>query len=366
MLNYFRLITVLVLIASCSADEAESFSIDPENLIVDVNILNDQPGAIVIEASADHTDYFEVYPGGPKDTTLQNTSGKFEYQYESSGVFEAEIRAYGSSGRFISKIERLSIDLGDPVDTTDGYNTPLSYPDMELVWQDEFSAASLDEQNWTFEIGDGCPNLCGWGNEELQYYREDNVLVENGLLVIEARKERFSDSDYTSSRIITKDKASIRYGRVDIRAKMPDGQGIWPALWMLGQNIDEVSWPACGEIDIMEMKGGEGRENTVHGTAHWDLGGRVKAGGSLTMSRGLNESFHVYSIIWDNQSIEWLLDDQPYFELDITEDHQTEFHRPFFFIMNVAVGGDWPGNPDASTIFPTRMYVDYIRAFQEI
>ncbi len=339
---------------------------DPDNLIANVNILSDRPGAIVVEASADNTAYYTLTAGDQKDTTLEHTQGKFEYQYEYSGVYEAEIRAYGNSGRYISKTERFNIILDDSIDTTQGYSTPLSHLGMELVWHDEFSAASLDRQNWTYEIGDGCPNLCGWGNNELQYYREQNTQLKDGLLVVEARKEQFSGRGYTSSRIISKDKVSLQFGRVDIRAKMPKGQGLWPALWMLGQNIDEVSWPACGEIDIMEMVGGNNREKVVHGTAHWDFNGHVASGGSKTSDRPLSDAFHVYTIVWDEQSIKWYLDDQPYFELPVTEDHQTEFQKPFFFIMNVAVGGDWPGAPDVSTIFPTRMYVDYIRAFQEI
>jgi beta-glucanase (GH16 family) len=366
MNKYLPLLFPIFLVLACSSDDSDDMSIDPQNLVVDIEILDDSPGSVRFKASGDHVYIFELNPGDFKDTVLQDTEGNFEYRYVESGIFEAEIRAYGTSGRFISQTQRLSIDLNDPIDTTDGYSTPLSYSGMQLVWQDEFSATSLNEGNWTYEIGDGCPDLCGWGNNELQYYTDRNVRLENGLLILEARSERLGGRDYTSSRIITKDKASIRYGRVDIRAKLPEGQGIWPAFWMLGQSFDDVGWPACGEIDIMEMKGGQGRENTVHGTAHWDLDGRVQAGDTLMISEGLNESFHVYSIIWNDQEIEWFLDDQSYFKLDITEDHQTEFHRPFFFIINIAVGGTFSGNPDATTRFPTSMYVDYIRAFQEI
>jgi beta-glucanase (GH16 family) len=172
---------------------------------------------------------------------------------------------------------------------------------------------------------------------------------------------------YTSSRMITKGKQSFLYGRVDIRAKLPYGQGIWPALWMLGENFSSVGWPKCGEIDIMEMIGGSNRENTVHGTLHWDLdNAHASAGGSTSLvGETFSEKFHVFSILWNENEVSWLVDNKVYHTIDITPAHMSEFHKKHFFIFNVAVGGNWPGYPNATTEFPQRMKVDYIRVFQK-
>ncbi|GMQ28295.1 glycoside hydrolase family 16 protein [Algoriphagus confluentis] len=247
---------------------------------------------------------------------------------------------------------------------TTGFTSPASYPGMTLVWEDEFNGNSLDLSSWTHETGRG---QNGWGNNELQHYRSQNTSVERGHLIITAKKESFSGSEYTSSRIITENKKQFRYGRIDIRAVMPKGQGLWPALWMLGANFRTVGWPACGEIDIMEMIGGQGREKTVHGTVHWQHdGNRAQFGGEYSLTSGtLADQFHVYSIEWDATSIRWLIDNKQYHEIDTTPEQLDEFRRSFFFIFNVAVGGDWPGSPDSSTTFPQHMIVDYVRVFQK-
>jgi beta-glucanase (GH16 family) len=161
-------------------------------------------------------------------------------------------------------------------------------------------------------------------------------------------------------------KKAFQYGSIDIRAKLPEGQGIWPALWMLGSNFPTIGWPSCGEIDIMEMIGGQGRENTVHGTVHWDNNGQYASfGDSYSLSQGtLNDEFHVFSIVWNSQSIRWYINDIQYNQVDITPAALSEFHQQFFFIFNIAVGGNWPGSPDGTTSFPQQMYVDYVRVFQ--
>lgn len=247
-----------------------------------------------------------------------------------------------------------------------GYSTPGSYDGYDLAWSDEFDSPDLDGEHWSYEVGDGCPELCGWGNAELQYYTSDNTSVEAGNLVIKAAKENRGSKSYTSSRIITKEKLSVQYGRVDIRAALPYGQGLWPALWMLGANIDQVGWPACGEIDIMELIGGGDKDRTVHGTVHWSNGGQhANYGGSKTIPGSFQDTYHVFSIIWDEAKIQWLLDDQIYHTIDITPAELSEFRDEFFFIFNVAVGGQWPGSPNDSTIFPQYMIVDYIRVFQK-
>lgn len=247
-----------------------------------------------------------------------------------------------------------------------GYTTPLTYPGMSLIWQDEFNDGSLNSNYWTHETGRG---EWGWGNNELQYYRSQNTYFEDGNLIIEARKENISygGTPYTSSRMITKGKFEFQYGRVDIRAALPEGQGIWPALWMLGDNIDQVSWPGCGEIDIMELVGGGIKDSEVHGTAHWKNSSNTHSflGGDYRLSSGkFIDEFHVFSIEWEPGFIKWYMDDEPYFTFSTSSSDRTEFQNEFFFIFNVAIGGNWPGNPDASTVFPQRMIVDYIRVFQ--
>ncbi len=265
----------------------------------------------------------------------------------------------GLSGNNIARVTILNddnfINLSD-----EGYTTPTTRPGYTLVWQDEFNGTSLDPAVWTHEIGNS-----GWGNNELQYYRPENTSVQQGYLIIEAKKETYSGAPYTSSRIISMNKKTFKYGRIDIRAKLPEGKGTWPALWMLGQNINSVSWPACGEIDIMEIIGSE--PNKLHGTAHWaDANGqRAQYGGSTTLSSGkFVDKFHVFSIVWTSSSIKWYLDDVQFHVIDINPADLNEFKLDFFFIFNVAVGGTWPGNPDGTTVFPQQMFVDYVRVFQ--
>ncbi len=246
-----------------------------------------------------------------------------------------------------------------------GYQSPTEYDGYQMVWQDEFDQESLNLNDWTYEIGNG---YSGWGNNELEYYTDENTSMVDGNLVITANKESRGGYNYTSSRIITKGKQEFKFGRVDIRAVLPYGQGIWPALWMLGANIDQVSWPKCGEIDIMEMiGGGDGRDNVVHGTVHWDNNGSyANYGGSTKLSSGIfNDEYHVFSIIWDEASIVWLLDGEEFHVIDITPTALSEFRADQFFIFNVAVGGNWPGSPNSSTTFPQFMIVDYIRVFEK-
>lgn len=240
----------------------------------------------------------------------------------------------------------------------DGYISADSYAGMTKVWEDDFCGTSINSGNWTHELG-----ATGWGNQELQNYTAspENSYVNDCKLVIEAKSQ---NGGYTSARMITANKFDFKYGRVDIRAKLPKGQGIWPALWMLGSDFWDISWPQCGEIDIMEIVGHEPAR--LHGTAHWEQNGHASHGDSIDLEEGdFSDEFHVFSIRWDEQSIKWYLDDVQYNALNITSSPLNEFHTSFFFIFNVAVGGDWPGSPDASTEFPQQMIVDYVRVFQE-
>jgi beta-glucanase (GH16 family) len=249
---------------------------------------------------------------------------------------------------------------------TTGYITPNKYDGLKLIWADEFEGITLNETNWNYELGDGCPNNCGWGNNELQYYRKENTSVKDGYLIIQAKNESFGNKFYTSSRLTTQNKLNFRYGRVDIRAALPKGQGLWPALWMLGKNINTVGWPKCGEIDIMEMVGGTSKDNKVYSTSHWDNNGaHAQYGLSTTLAMGIfYDEFHVFSMVWNEKKIITYLDDKPFYEIDTTPAGLSEFQEEFFLIFNVAVGGSFPGNPDGTASFPQQMVVDYVRVFQ--
>ena len=362
----FNLLTIaLVTFLSCSTDEPVTDPENPENLVVNVLNSDDGSGIVMFSATAEKAVAYELRSGEAASTTVTNTTGTFEYTYKESGIYTFDIRAFGSNGRFLKHVEQIVVELGTEDTATPGYTTPLSYPDMDLVWSDEFNGDRINTDDWSFEIGTGCPDLCGWGNNELQYYQPDNSRVANGLLTIEAREQLVESSNYTSTRMITRDKQSFLYGRVDIRARLPKGQGIWPALWMLGQNITSVGWPRCGEIDIMEMIGGSGRERQSHGNLYWDQNGPRDNPKTYTLSSGrFYDEFHVFSITWDEEEIKWFVDDEEFHVVNITDDTKSAFHKPFFFIFNIAVGGNWPGSPDNTTVFPTQMDVDYIRVFQ--
>lgn len=247
--------------------------------------------------------------------------------------------------------------------TDTGFKSAESYPGLNLVWEEGFS--QVNSANWNFESGNGAG---GWGNNELQSYTSStkNIFTDNGYLIIEARKEDQDGFKYTSARMTTKGKKEFAFGRMDIRAKLPKGVGIWPAIWMLGANISEIGWPRCGEIDIMELIGSEPQK--VHGTAHWQgaQGHRYEGASKVISSGDYSNEFHVYSINWKENSIQWLVDDVPFYEITATYtgEEYYPFNKPQFFILNVAVGGNWPGPPSDATVFPQRMIVDYIRVFQ--
>jgi hypothetical protein len=250
-----------------------------------------------------------------------------------------------------------------PVDPA-GYSGRTNYAGYTLVWNDEFNGNEVNTNNWTFELG----NNNGWGNNELESYTAstNNAFVSAGNLIIEARQERVGNFNYTSARMITKGKKEFKWGRVDIRAKLPKGKGIWPALWMLGSNISTVNWPACGEIDILELLGQE--PSKIYASLHWGpntSGHRYDTKSYVATGSSFDQQFHLYSMIWDASGIKILVDDQEFQSLSKAAFNDVyPFDNPFFFIFNIAVGGNWPGSPDATTVFPQRMAIDYIRVYQ--
>jgi beta-glucanase (GH16 family) len=250
----------------------------------------------------------------------------------------------------------------DPTDTI---------PDWELVWQDEFDEPQIDLTKWEFEV-----NGHGGGNNELQYYtdRELNATIYNGKLVIRALKETYTGPDgtreYTSARLRTKNKGDWKYGRFEIRAKLPYGQGLWPAIWMLPTDWVYGGWAASGEIDIMELLGQE--PTKVYGTIHY--GGaypdNVHTGTSYELVNGsFSDDYHVFAFEWEENEMRWYVDGVLYSTqtewYTSSAPYPAPFNKRFHIILNVAVGGNWPGNPDSSTVFPQSMLVDYVKVYQK-
>lgn len=242
---------------------------------------------------------------------------------------------------------------------------PWERAGWNLVWHDEFEDTELDRTHWTFDIGGN-----GWGNQELQMYtdRPENIRLEDGILVIEAREEPelVGGRNYSSARIKTQGLHSWAYGRIEARIKLPHGQGIWPAFWMLGEDLYRKGWPGAGEIDILEFIGRE--PNRMYATVHAPgYSGGDGVGGSLFVpGDSLRSDFHVYAIEWEENEIRWYFDDQEYFRLtpaDVPD--EWIFDHPFFIILNLAVGGRWPGYPDETTTFPQFLYIDYVRVYQK-
>lgn len=244
----------------------------------------------------------------------------------------------------------------------------------KLAWQDEFDGPNrspIDARKWTAEVGGN-----GWGNRELQYYtnRIDNAYLENGSLVIKAIKETHTGADkvtreYTSARLITKKTFTTQYGRFVARIKVARGQGIWPAFWMLGADIDKVGWPKAGEIDIMEYIGKEPSNvyATIHGPGYSGKGG-LSTPYSLPGKENFADAFHIYSVEWEPNVLRFYCDDvlfKTVTPLDLPAGTKWVYDRPYFILLNLAVGGNWPGSPDSTTVFPQVMLVDYVRVYQK-
>lgn len=243
----------------------------------------------------------------------------------------------------------------------------------KLVWSDEFD--SINGNNWSYDTGGG-----GYGNNELEYYTNgqnsfvqyDNSIGSN-VLTIEARHDNpgnygcwYGRCEYTSSRMVTRNKKSFKYGRVEARMKLPQTQGIWPAFWMLGDRLGAVEWPEAGEIDIMEHVGKE--PNLTHGALHGPgYSGNTPITGTNDLGRSVDSAYHVYAVEWDTNSVRWFVDDKQFYSAtraQVERYGHWVYDDPFWILLNLAVGGNWPGNPDGSSNFPKQMYVDYVRVYQ--
>ncbi|HSN66630.1 MAG TPA: family 16 glycosylhydrolase, partial [Fusibacter sp.] len=329
---------------------------------------------------------------GMKEINLTTKFAQYDFEFTMYGAADPNARfeiffADAQSPVDIKRAYMTKIGMAEPVITMEDLLKRTKteadenvVENWELAWSDEFDGATLDASKWTAEIGNGAEkNIPGWGNGELQYYTDSpqNVLLEDGKLIIRAQKEQKTftvngqdyTTDYTSARLITDGKFSVAYGKIESRMKLPSGQGFWPAFWMLGQNIGEVGWPTCGEIDILEYIGSKVTE--VNGTVH----GPISAGPGINykIDTGIDMSldFHTYSIEWDEDEVEFYVDDILYHIVNKDEvavengPDEWVYDHPHFLILNLAVGGSWPGAPNLETVFPSQLEVDYIRVYQD-
>lgn len=343
----------------------------PDGMLVDVE--DSHPFAVTGEAnvfvkpSQPTSDVLGVIPAGADPVTLTHSSPEPQDWSGSGGI---QIWYYGTNSGLPVTFELLNHP---------GVSTAELDPDVwELQWVDEFdgpAGAPPDATKWKPEIGDGMLNgNAGWGNSELEYYtgNTENVAMDGeGNLVITARALAddsqlycwYGPCEYTSARLVTQDRYEFTYGRVEARMDLPEGNGIWPAFWMLGNNFTEVGWPASGEVDIMEFIGRV--PDTVYGSLHGPgYSGANNAGAAYVIGSEVSEKFHVYAVEWEPEEIRWYVDDV-LFSTITAEDvsGQWVYDHPFFILMNLAVGGNWPGNPDASTNFPQELVVDYVRVY---
>jgi beta-glucanase (GH16 family) len=295
------------------------------------------------------------------ETTLSLGAGNYEYKFSfDSWTGQENLSDAGSctitNGTFSNRTLTVNSDVVLDVVCWGLCGDCLSEPPTlwTMNWSEEFEGTQLNSATWSYDLGNS-----GWGNNELQNYTNaaSNLEVSNGSLKITARND---NGNYTSSRIISNNKKEVQSGKIEARIKITIGQGIWPAFWMLGANYENVGWPQCGEIDIMEHVN---NESLTNGTMHWYNGtGHSYEGSSVPF---VEQDFHVYGIYWDQHKVQFQLDSVPYYEFVYANYPNAEsiFTKPFFFLLNVAVGGNWPGNPDGSTVFPATMEVDYIRTY---
>ncbi|TXK28404.1 glycoside hydrolase family 16 protein [Pontibacter qinzhouensis] len=261
----------------------------------------------------------------------------------------------------------LPTDSAGTAATTPATAQPATAPTPEafskLVWSDEFDSPNLDTSKWEMEVGDK------WHNNELQAYtnRATNAFTKDGFLVIEAKQERLREANYTSARLRTKGKGDWQFGKVEVRAKLPSGQGIWPAIWMMPTDDVYGGWPKSGELDIMELRGKT--PNQVLGTIHYGTTwpGNKNISGEYDLPTGtFSDDFHIFSITWSKDLIRWYVDGQQFYEVTpetIAPEHYP-YNSRFYLILNLAVGGDFGGNPDTTTTFPQQMLVDYARVYK--
>jgi beta-glucanase (GH16 family) len=335
----FILIPLITLFTSCSKDDTNNDNnLAPTNLTVSAVVSTNNSGNVSFTATATNAATYEYDFGNGIFQTVP--SGVVVYKYPVSGTYTVNVVAKSSGGQTANKSIQVTVTVI-----------------QSLLWSDEFNAdGAPDPAKWGYDLGAG-----GWGNDELEYYtnRPQNAIVQGGVLKINAIKENYNGSSYTSARLLSKDKFSFKYGKVEVSAKLPAGIGTWPAIWMLGNDIGTAGWPASGEIDIMEHRGSE--LNKIFGTLHYPGHSGGNANGSTIMISNATTAFHKYTLDWSPSFIKIYVDDQLYHSF--TNSTAVPFNHDFFFILNVAMGGGFAGPVDPA-FTNASMEIDYIRVYQ--
>jgi beta-glucanase (GH16 family) len=339
-LSVYLVVIAFGLLAACKKEsKSASVSGAPTNLTLTASVNPDNSGNVSFTASATNAVNYEFDFG---NGIFQNApQGSVTYKYPAAGTYTVNVVAKSSGGQTVSKSVQVTVTIGS--------SSPV-------VWSEEFNTSGApDASKWGYDLGGG-----GWGNNELQHYtnRPENITVSNGTLKIFTKKETFSGSAYTSARILTKDKFSFKYGKVEVRAKLPSGGGIWPAIWMLGSNISTTPWPACGEIDIMEHVGNQ--PNKIFGTLHYPGRSGGNADGASVIIPNVTTEFHRYCLEWSATAIKISVDDVVFYTY--ANNASSPFHQNFFIILNTAMGGNFGGAVDPAFTNGT-FEIDYVRVY---
>jgi beta-glucanase (GH16 family) len=349
--NSLKFCFLFILAASCSKGNSGTGSgtqTAPSNLVVTATASTNGSGNVVFTATATNAvTYIYEYGNGVIETV---PGGLITYKYTTAGniTYTVNVTAKSSSGLTISKSITVTVNVSG------GGGSPTT-----LVFSDEFNTnGAPDPTKWGYETGTGSG---GWGNNELEYYttRPENSIVQGGVLKIIALKENYMGSSYTSARLLSKGKYSFKYGRMEIRAKFPTGIGTWPAGWMMGDNINNVGWPACGEIDVVEHLGRD--LNKIYGTLHYPGRSGGNADGNTIMIPDATTAFHTYSVEWSPASVKLYVDAQLFHT--VTNSATLPFNQNFFILLNLAIGGNFGGAVDPALTSAT-YEIDYIRVYQ--
>lgn len=352
-----RLLLLSLFISCSSSDDSASNPTPVEIIPTDIEMIiditgvdasnpdGDGSGQISVQVTANNAVRYGVKFGN--DDIIESPNGIESYVFTQTGTnnYVISVFAYSSTDNSISTFETITVFVDNG--------------QYQLIWSDEFNISGTpDDSKWTYDIGDG-----GWGNSEEQYYtnRPDNIIVEDGRLKIVAQRESYMGSAFTSARLKTQDIFDFKYGKVEVRAKLPASGGTWPAIWMLGSNIQSIGWPRCGEIDIMEQTGAD--KELVKATCHWyDTSSSSNASYGLdTNISDTSSAFHVYSLEWTESLITISVDDNNYYEIALNS--SLPFNNNFFLILNVALGGTLGGTIDSGFLEDT-MEIDYVRVYQ--
>lgn len=341
MRSSFSLLVLIIgafFFEACSKKDAPIVNQAPSNLSVTASVSTDNSGNVSFIASATNASTYDYDFGNGIFQTVP--SGLVTYKYPASGNYTVNVIAKNTAGQTISKSIFVMVTVA-----------------VSLLWSDEFDQSGApNPAKWGYDIGAG-----GWGNAELQFYtsRTDNAIVSNGTLKIIAIKESYNGSPYTSARLLSKEKFSFKYGKIEVRAKMPSGFGTWPAAWMLGSNINTATWPNCGEIDIVEHKGSD--VNKIYGTLHYPGHFAGTADGGTKVISGATTDFHIYSCEWSASAIKFSVDDVLYYSF--ANNNTLPFNQNFFVLLNLAMGGNFGGSVDAGFTNAT-FEIDYVRVYQ--